>query len=264
MNHSLKCGRLLGIDLFIHWSFWLLPIFAYLNSCLIYDRTQANLNLCVILAMSVCVVMHEFGHALAARSFGIETHLIKLYAFGGVAWMKSHAERPWHEFAIAAAGPLMNVGIASILAAILIALRLPFEFEMIAEPVFAQFVVRLFWVNVAIVFLNLLPALPMDGGRMLLAFLSTQMSRYDATKWAILSGIIVAVLLGIAGVVVFEQPMIVLIAIMLIVFTRKELAFARQRHYEQMYETVPIVRVTPIENASPIPDSVDTMGNSGR
>ena len=113
-----KVGRLFGIDIFIHWTFLLLPL-----SVIISERGAGETPLgtvgvlAVLFAIFGCVVLHELGHALTARLFGIGTRDITLYPIGGVARMERMSEKPWEEFWIAVGGPAVNVVIALLFAA---------------------------------------------------------------------------------------------------------------------------------------------------
>src|SRR4051794_19588752 len=114
MMPSWKVGKAFGIDVYIHWTFWLLPLWVALLSAG-GGGFELALNLCVLAAVFGCVVLHELGHALTARHFGIRTRDISLYPIGGVASLENMSERPLHEFCIAIAGPLVNVVIAALL-----------------------------------------------------------------------------------------------------------------------------------------------------
>src|SRR5262249_29082496 len=123
-----------------------------------------------------CVLLHELGHALMARQFGIATRDITLYPMGGVARLERMSERPWEEFCIAVAGPLVNVVIAASLALVFLLLGLPLAGLGLTQRAWVSPEVSLlrdlFAVNVGLVLFNLLPAFPMDGGRVLRALLA--------------------------------------------------------------------------------------------
>src|SRR5919112_926473 len=115
MGGSFKVGRAFGIDVKVHWTFLLLLAFfgftAYQNSG---SLLSALVTVGIILALFVCVLLHEFGHALVAQRLGIETADITLLPIGGLARLKTLPERPWDEVKIAIAGPLVNVVLAPI------------------------------------------------------------------------------------------------------------------------------------------------------
>ena len=105
---SLKIGRFFGINLFIHWSFWLLPLWVIFTHIREPDAGSVALHLALLGALFGCVVLHEYGHALTARLFGIATRDVTLYPIGGVARLERISERPAEEFCIAIAGPLVG------------------------------------------------------------------------------------------------------------------------------------------------------------
>src|SRR5689334_147504 len=115
MFRSWKLGNAFGIGIYVHWSFLLLPLFAvYSQRETIETVQQAAFVVAVILTLFGCVLLHELGHALMARRFGIRTRDITLLPIGGVARLERMTERPWEEFWIAVAGPAVNVVIAAL------------------------------------------------------------------------------------------------------------------------------------------------------
>lgn len=182
MRMSWKIGRVAGIDLYLHATFLLL---------LAYGAFRGVDVLLLVSAVFGCVVLHELGHALTARLYGIPTRDITLYPIGGIARLERMPRAPGAEFLITLAGPLVNVAIAAILA---IALRL----AGMAQPgsmdsEVAGFFSQLMWVNVVLAVFNMIPAFPMDGGRILRALLTLPLGRYRATQIAANLGRIVAI-----------------------------------------------------------------------
>lgn len=217
MSASLQLGRYAGIKVQIHWTFWLLFIFI---AFLVFsnDGTWNDLlwHSLFIFALFFCVVLHEFGHALAARRYGIGTRNITLLPIGGVANLKEIPENPKEEFVIAIAGPLVNVAIALLL--------YPFvnvgEFlvddpeqleEKLAGITAANFMFYLFAMNIALVAFNMIPAFPMDGGRVFRALLATRMSRVQATKAATALGKFMALVFFLLGL--FGNILLAIIAV---------------------------------------------------
>jgi Zn-dependent protease/CBS domain-containing protein len=185
MGSSFKIGRAFGIDIKVHWTFFLLlAFFAYAS----YQGSGSLLNALVttfvIVALFICVVLHEFGHALVAQSLGIGTHDITLLPIGGVARLKSLPERPMDEVKIAFAGPLVNVVLAPIFFGIAILLGAsPLDPANILEggDSIGEIFSYLGLINVALVVFNLIPAFPMDGGRVLRGLLASRLGPVRAT-----------------------------------------------------------------------------------
>ncbi len=185
MGSSFKIGRAFGIDVKVHWTFFLLLFFfAFVGYQGAGNLVGALVTTGVIVALFVCVLLHEFGHSLVAQRLGIDIPDITLLPIGGVARLKSLPERPMDEVKIAVAGPLVNVVLAPIFYGIGIALGAqPLD---IGSPVggfgsVGQFFVYLGVINVALVVFNMLPAFPMDGGRVLRGLLATRMGPVRAT-----------------------------------------------------------------------------------
>jgi Zn-dependent protease len=205
MFQSLKLGKFFGIDLYIHGTFWLLPLFVFVSGILGGSSPAAlGEEIAFIFAIFGCVVLHEVGHALAARAYGIGTRDITLYPVGGVASLERMPERPGREIAIALAGPAVNIVLALGLFAGLLAGALVNPFGLpLAEPgAIEAFASRVMIANVVLAVFNLLPAFPMDGGRVLRAILAIGMPRTSATAAAVGVGLVVAACMLIAGLLI--------------------------------------------------------------
>ena len=179
-----------------------------------------------VFAVFGCVVLHELGHALMARRFGIGTRDITLLPIGGLARLHRMPERPIQELAVALAGPAVNVVIAAFLFGVLI-------LGGAAEGIFAlslagaSVLVNLMWANVILVLFNMLPAFPMDGGRVLRALLAMRFSYRRATELAAGLGQILAVCLGVLGMLTPGMAMLVVLAVFVFMAARAELAMVR-------------------------------------
>lgn len=207
MRWSVKIGRLAGIDVYMHLTFLLLLAFIAVSYYLPRQSVDdAIWGVLFILAVFGTVVLHELGHALAARRFGVETRDITLLPIGGIARLARIPEEPVQELVIAVAGPLVNVVIAAVTFAYIAgtggftlpdaeALQRGDVSPMLAMP-FAE---RFFLVNVFLVVFNLIPAFPMDGGRMLRAVLAMFTDYAQATNVAALIGQGIAFLFGALG-----------------------------------------------------------------
>ncbi len=181
---SIRIGRFAGIDVFIHWTFWIVIGWIFLLHFRGGQGFESGVRgIVFILALFLCVVLHEFGHALTARRFGIRTRDITLYPIGGVASLEGMPDKPAQELAVAVAGPLVNVVIAVVLG---IYLGVSGQFSEIAKSdpntlADIPFVFGLFAANVMLFAFNLIPAFPMDGGRALRALLSFKLDKVRAT-----------------------------------------------------------------------------------
>jgi Zn-dependent protease len=182
MRSSWKLGQVAGIDLFLHPTTLLLLLYAVLSS---------DLGAFGVLALLSCIVLHELGHALMARRFGIGTYDITLYPFGGVARLHRMPKAPGAELLIALAGPAVNFAIVAGLLA-LQGLGLGTERADLIGPVLDSVIVM----NLALGLFNLIPAFPMDGGRVLRALLSRWLGRGRATSIAASVGRTLAFLFG--------------------------------------------------------------------
>ena len=211
MKWSFKIGRILGVDVFIHATFLLLLGFIGLSHGLAERSLEAAWNGALFFAgLFVCVLLHEYGHALAARRYGIGTRDITLLPIGGVARLERMPEKPVQELIVALAGPAVNVVIAvGLLAGLL--LRATWQLPSEASLASGGLIERLLVVNVFLVLFNLLPAFPMDGGRVLRSLLALRMDYARATGIAAAVGKGMAVLFGFAGL--FGNPMLLIIAL---------------------------------------------------
>lgn len=199
MKWSWKLGRFLGIDVHLHFTFLLMLGFIALRAVFSGGGWWGAVEgVGFMLALFGCVLLHEYGHALAARTVGVGTRDITLYPIGGVAQLERMPRNPWHELWVAAAGPLVNVVIAAGLFVWLGATNL---FTPLDQLGFVQgsFAAQLLGVNVSLVLFNLLPAFPMDGGRMVRAVLALWLDYAQATRIAATLGKGFAVLFGLAG-----------------------------------------------------------------
>ncbi len=220
MRGSWRLTRIAGIDVSIHWSFGLLLAFILVSGLFAGGVVTALSELAFISLLFGCVVLHELGHALAARAFGIPTHGITLLPIGGVAQLDRIPRNPWQEFVIAIAGPAVNVVLA---VGLFLFLPISYGLGEIASVgwLAGGLATRLLIVNIALVIFNMLPAFPMDGGRVLRAVLATFTDYCDATRIAVRVGQAVAVLFVIAGL--FYNPFLLLIAAFVVLAAQAEL-----------------------------------------
>lgn len=221
---SLKLGEWAGIPVYVHWTFGLLLVWLVGMQWSALGPAAALYSLMFLLGVFLSVLLHEFGHALAARQYGIGTRHIVLWPLGGIASLKRMPRQPGRELWVALAGPLVNVVIAASLFAALwltggwsaVGLGAVFSGSMLAQ---------LMWANVVMALFNLLPAFPMDGGRVLRALLATRTSYLTATTAAARVGQGMAVLFGVLGFM--GNPMLVLIALFVWFAAEAELQHVR-------------------------------------
>jgi Zn-dependent protease/CBS domain-containing protein len=210
MKWSWKIGTFAGIDVFIHATFLLIVGWIGLSYWQQTRTLSGTLEgILFTLILFGCVVLHEFGHALTARRYGIKTRDIVLYPIGGVARLERMPDKPIQEFWVALAGPAVNVVIAALLFGWLIisgTLTPLTSLSMTGGP----FVERLMMVNVSLVLFNLIPAFPMDGGRVLRSLLAMRLEYTRATQIAAMIGQGLALLFGFVGLL--SNPFLVFIA----------------------------------------------------
>lgn len=210
-NWSFRVGSLFGIDLYIHATFLFLLTWVAISHLVEgQGAAEAASGVAMVLAVFTVVVLHELGHALMARRFGIRTRDITLLPIGGIARVERMPEKPVQELLVALAGPAVNAVLALVLFAILAALRGPVgvrELHVVGGP----FLTKLMWINISLGVFNLLPAFPMDGGRALRAVLALHMEPAKATAAAARLGRGMALVLGIIGMLF--NPILLLIAL---------------------------------------------------
>jgi len=221
MSWSLPIFRIAGIQLRIHVTFLLLIGWLAFGYYAEAGSAAAAGRVLFILLLFVCVVLHEFGHAIAAKAFGINTPDITLLPIGGVARLERMPEKPAQELLIALAGPMVNLVIA-------VCLFLVTGTRSITNPLVLEghdLVAQLMVVNVILLVFNLLPAFPMDGGRVLRALLATRMSYARATQTAATVGQAFAFLFGFMGL--FGNPLLIFIALFVYMGASQEAALAQ-------------------------------------
>ncbi len=211
MRWSWKLLRFAGIDVYVHATFLVLVVWIALSYWLAEGSLAAVIDgIGFILALFTCVVLHEFGHALTARRYGITTKHITLLPIGGVAAMERMPDDPKQEIAVALAGPAVNMVIA-------FALWLWLSIGNVVEPVDSlsltggPFFERLMLINIMLAVFNLVPAFPMDGGRVLRAILAMRMDHNSATQTAAKVGQGFALFLGLMGLL--YNPFLIFIAL---------------------------------------------------
>lgn len=227
MRWSWKIGEFAGIGVHIHATFWLLILFILIAHWMQgHGLMTALYGVAFILAIFACVVMHEYGHALMARRYGIRTRDITLLPIGGLARLERMPEEPRQELWVALAGPAVNVVIAAALYILLAGLGRTPGLEGL-QWVGGDFLTKLMVINIWLVLFNMLPAFPMDGGRVLRAFLAERMEYTRATQIAARTGQAMAYLFGLIGL--FTNPFLIFIALFVWMGAEQEAAMVQMR-----------------------------------
>src|SRR5215204_2823048 len=228
MKWQWKLGRFAGIDVFVHTTFLLLIGWVGYSHWIEHGSLiKVAEGILFILALFLCVVLHEYGHALTARRYGIKTRDITLYPIGGVARLERLPDKPIEELWVALMGPAVNVVIAAVLFVYLYLTRglVPMTDLTVAS---GSFLARLMAVNVSLVLFNLIPAFPMDGGRVLRALLAMRMDYVRATQIAANIGQGLAFVFGFIGL--FSNPFLLFIALFVWIGASQEASMVQMRN----------------------------------
>jgi Zn-dependent protease/predicted transcriptional regulator len=209
MGNAWHIGTFFGIPVKIHWSFGLLLLFiTYTVLSTEMKSWQAFAYGGLVLTIFFCVILHEYGHALTGKKFGVITQDIIVSPIGGLARMQSMPEKPMHEFYITIAGPLVNLVIGIVIGLIFYLSTGRFSMDLntydLENPI--EYIRLLAPINFTLFLFNLIPAFPMDGGRILRSLLATKIGKVKATKFASFIGKVLAVCFVIYGV--FDQQLI--------------------------------------------------------
>lgn len=206
MKWSVRVASVSGIDIRVHASFALILLVGAIQWGLPHGGLGALFGVLFMLALFACVALHELGHSLVAQRFGVAVREILLLPIGGVARLSREPSRPVHELLIALAGPLVNVVIAFAIAASALVVfgtdwfsSGAFLTAAIGPPSLATMVASLLIANVALAVFNMLPALPMDGGRVFRALLAMLLGKLKATLIAATVGQLMAAGLAVFG-----------------------------------------------------------------
>jgi Zn-dependent protease/CBS domain-containing protein len=230
MSWSIPIIRIAGIQLRIHVTFLLLIGWLALEYYGSGGSAAAASGVILVLLLFLCVVLHEFGHAVAAKSFGINTPDITLLPIGGVARLERMPEEPKQELIIAIAGPAVNVVIALCLF-LIVGARGNLDPRSFVQT--GDLLVNLLKINVWIVLFNLLPAFPMDGGRVLRALLATRLNYARATQIAASIGQGCAFVFGFFGLI--GNPFLIFIALFVYIGASQEAALAQMKDVSRRF-----------------------------
>ncbi|HXF85482.1 MAG TPA: site-2 protease family protein [Anaerolineales bacterium] len=228
MKWQWKLGRFAGIDVYVHVTFLLIVGWvAYSHWLMHRNWSEVLTGILFVLVLFLCVILHEYGHALTARRYGIRTRDITLYPIGGVARLERMPDNPIEELWVALMGPAVNAVIAAVLYVYLSVSEslVPLDQLTIASGSFLE---RVMMVNVSLVLFNLLPAFPMDGGRVLRALLALRMDYVRATQIAATIGQGMAFLFGFIGL--FSNPFLLFIAFFVYIGASQEASLVMMKN----------------------------------
>ncbi len=238
MNWAFRIARVRDIDIKIHISFFLilaLGAFQWAGSVPGNVIEGALFGIVLMMALFFCVTLHELGHSIAAQAFGIPVREIVLLPLGGVAVMSKNPDKPLHDLIISAAGPLVNVVIAIVLFVVTGA-TVGFPMlggqgtvdNLLGQPSLQTLLVWLLAANISLVVFNLIPAFPLDGGRIFRALLAMRLGYPRATKIASTVGQVAAIGLGILGIAT-GNFVLVLVAVFIFLGAGQENARAESK-----------------------------------
>jgi Zn-dependent protease/predicted transcriptional regulator len=263
MKLSLYLGSYRNVKVFIHWTFSLLLLWIIISNMRQGMPALDILWIIIfVLALFVCVVLHEFGHALAAQKYGIQTKDIVLYPIGGIARLEKLPEDPKQELWVAIAGPLVNIGLFIILSVFLSFKGFDMErLELIKiEP--STILLYLASANLILAIFNLIPAFPMDGGRILRAILAIRLPRAKATQIAGGIGQFLAIFFIFFGL--FNNPILVLIGIFIFLGAAAEVTHTQQESFLKGYKVkdVLMMKFQILAFDAPLSKAVEKLLNS--
>lgn len=254
MKGSFKLGNIAGIGVFIHWTFSILIAYIiFSNYRAGHDAERIGWMVLFVCSIFGTVFLHELGHALAAKRYGINTKDITILPIGGLARLEKIPEKPVEELVVALAGPAVNIALAGITA---LFITMPSANELYIQLTGGvnsdNFFLNFFIVNIWLAVFNLIPAFPMDGGRVLRALLAMKMERHIATNVAARIGQVLA--LGFIFLGFFGNPFLIFIGLFIILGAQGE---AQMTKAEFMMKGI-IVRDILMKNYETIEES-DTI-----
>src|SRR5713226_6359404 len=258
MGWSVNIGSIAGTAVRIHITFLLFLVWVFGASYVSGGVDAAWSGLAFMVLLFACVLAHEFGHIFTARAFGVATPDVTLLPIGGVARLERIPEKPSEELLVAIAGPLVNVAIAVVLIGVAPTHLSTAHFAAMESPKVSM-IDRLAEVNLFLAVFNMIPAFPMDGGRVLRALLASRVGYVRATEIAAAIGQWVAFGLGFLGL--FGNPLLIFIAIFVYLAASSEAQLVAMR---AMSRDVPVAAamMTQIAHLAPdahIDEAVDTL-----
>jgi stage IV sporulation protein FB len=228
MRYTLYAGTYFGIPVRIHFTFPLILVFFGVQAWLDAGWQEGIRAVVLILAVFICVILHEFGHSLQVKRYGIRVRDVVLLPIGGMARADRIPEKPWQEIVVAISGPLVNFVLAAVLYSIVVLRGTPLNLE-------SDFVTNLLVINLFLGAFNLVPAYPMDGGRILRGLLALKLPYLRATRYAKNTGQLIAQFFVVAGFMDSAFVMLPVIAIFIYLGAINEEKAIRHR-FESLHE----------------------------
>ncbi|MGH9602542.1 MAG: site-2 protease family protein [Terriglobales bacterium] len=240
MKWTWKVARVAGVPIYVHATFLILIAWIALTHWSYGQDIRTILRAILFsLALFACIVLHELGHALTAKRYGISTRDITLLPIGGVSSLERMPDDPREELPVALAGPAVSLAIASVLFLVLSITGGRSPLAQISSWTTAPFLEQLMLANFVLAVFNLLPAFPMDGGRIFRALLARRLGYYQATQIAASVGQGMAFLFGLLGL--FTNPFLIFIALFVWIGAAQEAAAAQMR---SVLAGIPVRQVT--------------------
>jgi Zn-dependent protease/CBS domain-containing protein len=263
MKYSLSLGRISGIRIEVHWTFLILLAWIIFSGL----RTNANSeeiiwSLLLLFAVFACVVLHELGHAFAAKKFNIKTTNITLLPIGGLAQMEQIPEKPKEEFVIAVAGPAVNFIIAGLIYLVAPISSLTDLEQLNKKADAGNFLTVIMSLNIWLAIFNLIPAFPMDGGRVFRALLSFRLGHVKATRIAAAVGQILGISFVFFGF--FYNPFLIFIGLFIYLGAGSESIYAQTKWMLQGFTVKDVVMhdIPFIDKNAPLKEAVTQLLNS--
>lgn len=263
MKYSLYLGNVRGIKISVHWTFLILIlwiVFANLRSG--SDLSEILWSVGFILVIFLCVILHELGHALAAQQFNISTSDITILPIGGIARLESIPEKPREELIVALAGPAVNLLISAILYPFVTFSTTLGELETLNKIGPQNFLAALMSVNIWLAIFNLIPAFPMDGGRVLRALLGFKLDHARATRIAASIGQLLAIGFVFLGFV--SNPFLIFIGLFIFLGAQAEASYSQSKLLLKGYTVneVTMHEIPTIDEGASIKEAVTRLLNS--
>lgn len=260
MKYSLYLGKVSGIRISVHWTFLILIIWIVMSNL----RSGLGFNeilwsITFVLTIFVCVILHELGHALTAQRFKIKTREISILPIGGVAQLESIPEKPKEELLVALAGPAVNILIALILYPFVSFYQNMEELSTLTRIGSGNFLLALMSINLWLALFNLIPAFPMDGGRVLRALLAFRLSHVKATAIAATVGQVLAMVFVFLGF--FSNPFLIFIGFFIFLGAQSESVYAQSKFMLQGFKVQDVLMrdIPMIDGAAPIREAVTKL-----